>query len=33
MMPVFEFEKLFNVQDYLLVYSPMLTPEISLQLC
>lgn len=31
MMPVFEFEKLFNVQDYLLVYSPMLTPEISLQ--
>jgi len=29
-MHVFEFDKVFNLEDYLYVYSPMLTPKTSL---
>jgi len=29
-MQVFEFDKVFNMEDYLYVYSPMLTPKTSL---
>jgi 2-polyprenyl-3-methyl-5-hydroxy-6-metoxy-1,4-benzoquinol methylase len=30
-MPIFEFEKVFDVNDYMLFYSPLLTPETSMK--